>query len=183
MNPLLALTPEQFAALASGTPIELQIGDVQVTLNPPEKRIGKRFTSLADLSGDLMAPVEFTVEFKPGQPVTFSIRALESTVAKECDDIGAEVRPPKKKVPGPRGTFTEETDYEDETFLRKRSEVNALRTAFVITRGVVGFDIPGDDLAAKSAALRKSLPPRVIDALFAAITGLTSDPVKQADFS
>lgn len=183
MTTPLVLTPDQFAELASGKAVLLSVDGSQVTLQPPEKRIGKRFASLDELSEDVMAPTEFTCEFKPGQAVTFQIRPLEATVAKESDDIGSDVNPPKKKVPGVRGSYTEENDWEDPAFLAKRGEVNALRTAFVLSKGLIGFEIPGENLAAKSENLRKKLPPRVVSALYAAISGLTSDPVKQADFS
>lgn len=185
MQTPLSLTPDQLAALSAGSPVSLIFGETQVTLNPPERRAGRRFNGLDDLSSDVMAPVDFTCEFKPGQAVTFRIKALDALVAKECDDIGADVRPPKKKIPaqGPRGTVTEELDWEDKDFLARRSQVNSLRTAFVLTRGLVDFEIPGETLEEKSKNLRAKLPPRVTEALFAAITGLTSDPVKQADFS
>lgn len=184
MTTPLVLSPEQLSELLAGKPIDLSVGETQVTLAPPEKKTGRRFASLADLSADVMAPTDFTVEFTPGRFVSFKIKPLESEVAKQVDDIGADVQPPKKKGPvGRGGLATEELDWEDAAFLARRKEVNALRTAFVITHGVLDFEIPGDDLAAKSKALRKNLPPRVIDALYSAVVGLTSDPVKQADFS
>lgn len=178
------ISPEQIFELTRGQKVTFSLEDgCSIELIPPPKPVGKRLTSLAALSSEIMAPVEITLELRPGQFFTFRYHALDSEVSKKCDDIGREVRPPMKQKAGARGIVTDELDFENPEYIEKRGEVNSQRVAFVLINGLVDFEIPGESLAEKNQALRKQLPPRVINALYSAISGLTSDAVVSADFS
>lgn len=180
---LIQLSSEQLRELAAGRPVAVLLGEQSFSLTPPAKPKGAAFASLGDLSAAVMAPRTLTMEVQPTVFAEFRIQALDADVAKECDDIGRDVVPPKKQKAGPRGVVSDEVDFDDPAFIVARGLVNQRRTTFVLLKGLVGFDIPGENLEEKNKALRKALPPRVINALYAAITGLTSDPIEVADFS
>lgn len=180
---LHSLTAEDILNLSRGVPVALEIDGKALSLVPPVKPVGRKFASLADLSTAVMATRKVTMEVQPDLFVEFSIRALDSEMGKLCDDIGKEIVPPKKQKVGARGVISEELDWENPEFQAARSVVNSKRTAFVLVNGLVDMPIPGANLEEQSAALRKLLPPRVVNGLYSAITGLTSDPITVADFS
>lgn len=184
----ISLSAEALESLLRGEPFLLGIPDFgQVTLTPPEKKATAQFRSLDELSAEIMKPVEFTTEFKPGVPVKFLIKALDSNLCKQRDDIGADVMPPKKVKPaqGRRSDVMqqEEYDYDDAGYRTKLQHVSQLQQAFILVHGILEFEVPGENLEEKMKALRAKLPPRVLNGLQAAILGLTVDPIKQADFS
>lgn len=181
-NPILIST-EQLAELQKGQGITVNIDGTEITLAPPAKPTGKRFASLADLSGEVMQPKEVVMEVQPGLFAAFKLKPLDAEVFKAFEDMGREVMPPKKQKAGARGMMTEEADWEDAGFIAKRLLSNQKRIAFLITSSLVDFEVPGETLEEKSAALRKMLPPKIVDALFTEVNKLTSDTIVLASFS
>lgn len=182
-NETISLLPEQLSQLARGNAISLNLAGQPVIILPPPKPAAKRFTGLGDLSAEVMAVREVTLEVQPGVLAVFRLKPLDAEVQKVFEDMGREVMPPKKQKVGARGVISEEADWEDETFLAKRLVLNQHRIAFLLFNALVDFEIPGETIAEKSAALRKQLPPKIVDALFSEINKLTSDAVVVSSFS
>lgn len=178
------LTPEQFKRLLDGQAIAVGDPDSQVTLAKSDEVNDKKYGSLDELSADVMAPMTVRVELKHGSMAVFTVRALNADQAAVADDMGKDLMPPKKVKPVLRGVVQpEEYDWEDVKYQAEREKVMRLKQAYVITNGLIGFEVPGSNLQEKSDALRRCLPPRALQALHAQVLALTSDPVKTADFS
>lgn len=132
-----------------------------------------------------MAREPQTLQFDlPGpRAIQIKIRPLESVEANEHDKIGAENKPPKREIKPARGNQPAEfeTNWDDPEYKRIDAETYELKRAFIIDKGTVGFEVPGETLEKKRAFL-KQFPPRVLEALRGAILAITSDPIATASF-
>jgi hypothetical protein len=140
--------------------------------------------NLDELSELVTEPKEFAVPWPGGNTLTLKIRGLKAEEAAEIDKIGSDLRPPKRVLKPAMGgkPAVEEFDHDDAGYRKQRDAYWELRRAALISKGLVGIDVPGESLEKKSEYLRSKFPPRIIDALDAAIRALTSDPIEQASF-
>ena len=112
-------------------------------------------------------------------PIELEIVGLSGAMSAEADKLTDPIVPPKKVV---NGKATEEYDRENPAYQAQMGKVLRLKRAFIFSKGVVGFDVPGETVDAQADALYAALPSAVIDEVVAAVMELTRDSVKAASF-
>jgi hypothetical protein len=131
-------------------------------------------------------PKELTLPLAAGQMVKLKVQAIDANKAKQIEAMRSEVGPPPKrtvKPAGPGKAAVEEDNLEDPAYREKMQANYYLRRTATIEAGLVGLPIPGDSIEQKNQYLASMFPPRVLEAIYAAILALTSDPIETASFS
>jgi hypothetical protein len=140
-----------------------------------------KISNLTDFLGLVQAPKAFQFEIG-GRMVQMEVRPLSDDEWSEVRKTGADLKAPVKKdksnkeVPG-------EYDYDDPEYMRAATHLYELRRIHALALALPGIVIPGDSLEEKLAWQKKTLPPNLVAALYAAVTSLTSDPIQLAHFT
>lgn len=137
-------------------------------------------TSLAQLAGLAQATKEFQFDVH-GQTVRVTIRPLLDSEIADIEKIGSEVMPPprysdreKKIVSG--------YDRLDPDYQKKMARVYELRRAAKLALAIPALEIPKGSAEQQLEHITKNLPTHIIDALYAAVLSLCSDPIERAAF-
>ena len=141
----------------------------------------EKITDLGRLSELAMGTKTFQFDVN-GTLVDLVIKGLEGEKEQLCDALLAEVQPPKKyKVEG--GKKSEDGfDYYDKDFMVERAGQLRKKRALAISMGLVDIVVPGANVDEIQKWLESRFTPKILDALFAAISSLTSDPIDKASF-
>ena len=172
---LLKQNPQGFSISASG--------DLAPEMEAVEIKSMEQFAKIA------REPKVITISLYAGRNVQFKVRPLDVDTQREIDKLENEApAPPKKqKTASPslargRDSGPDEYDYRDKEYLRLVDEHLERKRTATIFHGLLDIEIPGETLEQKQQYLSKNFPPRILDAIAAAIRSLTTDTIERALF-
>ncbi|GEM_PF-6155308 len=147
-----------------------------------EAGVAQKIGSLADLGQMARAPKTFQVEVR-GTLIELEVRGLNGVESAECDKIDAGVMPPRAfRVEQGKKIMEQDYNFRDPDYLAQRDKAYRLKRAAVISKGLVGIEVPGETLEDKATFLDTNFPPNVPEAIHQAILALTSATLDKASF-
>ena len=141
----------------------------------------ERITDLSRLSEIAMATKNFQFDVN-GTLVDIVIKGLDGTQDQACDALLADAQPPKRYKTEGGKKVEDGFDYYDKEYIVKRSGLLRKKRALAIKHGLVDIAIPATTVDEIQQWLETRFTPKVLDALFAAISNITSDPIDKASF-
>ena len=141
----------------------------------------EKITDLGRLSELAMGPKTFQFDVN-GTLVDIVIKGLDGTQDQACDALLADAQPPKRYKTEGGKKIEDGFDYYDKEYIVKRAGLLRKKRALAIKHGLVDIIIPATTVDEIQTWLETRFTPKVLDALFAAISNITSDPIDKASF-
>jgi len=144
-------------------------------------RVGVKITGGKQLADLARAPKTLPLELN-GQAIEIEVRVLSDKEIQNIELLVPAPTPPARtKTEGGR-KVADGYDRQDPKFLQDVEKMYALRRAATIVAGVPSLEVPGATVEEQNKYLAETYQTSLLEALYAGVRALSTDPLTRASF-